>query len=310
MAAKKAAGPSADELVSQALVRLATADGPLRITGKGDPPALFASAGGASKEAIARLKDGGLVREVGTGKAAPVELTAAGFRHVLAQLPADQIGGAALRIAESVPAAERVEFLNDVVRRTPEAAAELLPVLESAVAAERAEAEARITAAAKRREQEEANRKAMERWLELSEQRHQQRIDALQRELEAEGATPPPAVAPPPRPVEPEGEAPAPHTGEDRNFQRDVAGRLVSAWLESYRLNKPEGRLFLETAMGNVGRLRQIGEEGERVAFDGKYHDADVGVSSGTPVRVVRPGWLLDEDDGSEYRLVSAKVSP
>lgn len=303
--AKKQAGPSVEELVSQALLKLAAADGPLKLSGKGAPPALFASAAGAAKEAIARLQEGPepLIAPAGTGKAPPVRLTPAGFRRIAPQVPEERIGTLAKELAAGLPVAERVEFLNEIIGRTPPAAAELLPVYEAAVAAEAAEAEARLTAAARKRERDEASRAAVVRWLELSAKRQQDRIDALLKELAAEGwraEGAAPAAAP---------AAPRPLTREDGVFRREVAGRLVSAWLESYRLGKPEGRLFLETAMGNVSGLRPVGEEGERVPFDGKYHESDAAVSSGTPVRVVRPGWVLEEEDG-EYRLVPAKVAP
>lgn len=310
--AKKAGGPSVDELVSQALVKLATSETPFRLTGKGDPPALFPSAAGAAREAIARLQDGSapLIRLVGTGKAAAVRLTPAGFQRIVGHLPEENVGAAAKAVAADLPAGERGGFLNEVVGRTPAAAAELVPLYEEAVAAEKAEAEARIAAAAKRREREEAIRQAFARWTELAERQRRERIEALQRELAAEGAEPiaPPVVPPSPLPPSP---APRlrPESREDITFRRDVAGRLVATWLESFHLNKPEGRLFLETAMGNVGGLRQVGEEGEVVPFDGKYHEAEVGVATGTPVRVVRPGWVLEEE-GGEHRLVPAKVSP
>jgi hypothetical protein len=304
---KKKATPSVDELVSEALLKLATADGPRRLTGKGEPQALFASTGGAAKQAIERLRyeTDPLVTAVGEGKSAPVRLTPAGFRRIVQQLPEESVGAAAKAIAAGLPIAERVEFLNEIIGRAPTAAPELLPVYEAAVAAEAAEAEARRAAAARRREREEASREALERWLRLTTQRKQQRIDALLTELAAEGWRAPAGPAPPAT-AQPH---PRPQSREDASFRREVAGRLVSAWLESYRLNKPEGRLFLETAMGNVSVLRQIGEEGERLPYDGKYHEADSPVPAGGPVRVVRPGWVLEEEDG-EYRLVAAKVSP
>lgn len=309
--AKTKAAVSVDELVSGALAKLATADGPMRLSGKGDHPALFATASGAAKEAIGRLQGDTepLVAVVGTAKAATVRLTPAGFRRVVQQVPEERVGPAAKGLAEGLPLAERVEFLNEIIGRTPTAAAELLPVYEAAVAAEAVEAEARRAATARRREREEVSRAALEQWLRLADQRKKQRVDALLAELAAEGWQPTDGPAPAPAPQSAAPRDIRPQSREDVVFRREVAGRLVSAWLESYRLNKPEGRLFLETAMGNVSGLRQIGEDGERVAFDGKYHESDSPVPTGGTVRVVRPGWILEEEDG-EYRLVPAKVSP
>jgi hypothetical protein len=311
--AKKASGPSADELVTKALLTLATTDGAVRLNGKGDYPPLFPSAAGAAKQAIEMLQDESapLIMVVGSGKTATARLTPAGFQRVAAQLPEEKVGPAAKSVAAELPVGERVAFLNEIVGRTPAAAAELIPLVEDAIAAEKTEREERVAAAAKRREAEVSQLRALDRLKELIEQGHRQRIEGLQRELAAEGARPAAVTPAPPPPKEPPRTAPAkPETREDISFRRDVAGRLVATWLESFRLNKPEGRLFLETAMGNMGGFRQVGEEGDRIPFDGKYHEADVGVSTGTPVRVVRPGWVLEEEDGGEHRLVTARVSP
>ena len=300
MAKKKATGPSVDGLVSQALVKLATSDGPLRLTGKGDPPALFASGTGANKEAIDRLQSetNPLVKAEGTGKSPPVRLTAAGFRLVLTQLPEDKVGSAAKGVSADLPVAERADFLNEIVGRTPAAAAELLPLYEEAVAAEKADAEARRVAAAQKREREEATQAALRRWLELSGQRKQHRIDALLKELEAEGAKAPDPILPPPPVVERPKPAPiAPETAEDHTFQRQVARRLVSTWIDSWEENKPDARQLLETAIWNVTGFHPIGEVGQKVAFDGERHEGPAGVFTGDPVRIVRPGWTLEEDE-------------
>jgi hypothetical protein len=311
---KKASGQPVDEVVSQALVKVATSDVPLLLTHKTEPAVFPSATAGGAKAAIPVLRDEAapLIGFVGSGKTATVRLTPAGFQRIAAQLPEEKVGPAAKAVATELPAGERVAFLNEIVSRTPAAAAELLPLYEAAVAAEKAEAEARIAAAAKRRERDEAVRQALARWMELTERQRQQRVEALQRELAAEGVKP---AAPPAPPPTPPNEPPRvvglkPESREDITFRRDVAGRLVATWLESLRLNKPEGRLFLETAMGNVGGLRQVGEEGERVSFNGQYHEADVAVPTGAPVRVVRPGWVLEEEDGGEHRLVTARVSP
>jgi hypothetical protein len=309
---KKAAGPSVEEQVSQALVKVATSDVPLRLAGKGDHPPLFAKA----STATARLQDEAdpLVTVVGTGKAAHVKLTAAGFRQALPHLPEEQVGAAAKELAAGLPAAARVEFLNEIIGRTPAAAAELLPLYEEAVAAEKVEAEARIATAAKRREREEATRQALARWLEVTAQRQRQRVDALRRELEAEGEkAPPPASATHTAEVQPSRSPVSqltPETAEDRDFRRQVARRLVSSWLDTWEMNKPDARQFLETAIWNLSGFRLVGEPGEQATFDGALHEGPAGVFTGDAVRVVRPGWVLEEDDGREYRILKALVSP
>jgi hypothetical protein len=313
--AKKAAGPSVEELVTRALVDVATADGPRRMSGKGDHPAVFTTTAGGNKEAIARLKDADppLVTISGKGKTETVRLTASGFREALPHIPEDKVGGVAKGLAAELPPAARVEFLNEIVRRTPAAAAELLVVLEEAAAVEKAEAEARAAAAAKRREAEEATRKAVARWLSLLEQRQQQRIEALTQELLAEGGKVP-ELAPARRTPEPEPtREPAapllPETAEDTTFRRQVARRLVSSWLEAVEAKKDEARQYLETAIWNMTGFRQVGEAGQHVVFDGAQHDGPAGMFPGDRVRVVRPGWVLEEEDGREYPVLKAVVA-
>ena len=307
MGKKKAAGPSVDELVQQALVTLATSEAPVRLTGKGDPPALFANATGANKEPVARLlgSPSPLVVPVGPEKNAPVRLTREGLKQVLPHLPPEKVGGAAKPVAASMPAGERAAFLNEMVSQSPAAAGELLPLYEEAVAAEKAEAEARAVAAAKLREQEEAIQATIRRWLDLSTQRKKQRIDALLRELEAEGAEAPKPVPvahpePAPRPEVPHRPTlPVlhPETAEDRTFRRQMARRLVSAWIDGWDEKKTEARQLLETAIWNVTGFRQIGEAGQQVTFDGALHEGPAGLFPGDQARVVRPGWALEDED-------------
>jgi hypothetical protein len=312
---KKAAAPkaTAEDLVRQKLLELATADGPMRLEpkkGAEHPPLFPPRAAGAVKEALARVKDPQqpLVAVLGSGEGEAVRLTAAGFGLIADRLPDDRVGAVAKAVAAELDPAGRVEFLNGVVRRTPAAAAELLPELAAAVAAEKAAAEARAAEAARRRGEEEETRRALARWHELMDRRRRDRVEALKAELLAEGGEVPAPGRPPEAPA-PAGPAAPPTSREDLDFRRQVAGGLVSTWLESVRLNKPEGRLFLETALGNVPGIRQVGEDGEPVRFDGRYHESDRGVPTGAEVRVVRPGWVLDEGDG-EFRLVPAKVAP
>jgi len=307
VAKKKAVGPSVDELVQQALVTLATAEGPVRLTGKGDPPALFANAIGANKEPVARLLDTNtpLVAATGPEKNAPLRLTLTGLKQVLPHLPPEKVGVAAKPVAASLPAVERAIFLNEMVSQSPAAAGELLPLYEEAVAAEKAAAEARATAAAKQREQEEAIQAAIRRWLDLSTQRKKQRVDALLQALEAEGAEAPTPIVVVAQQPAPQSEVPHrptlpvlhPETEEDRTFRRQMARRLVSAWIDGWDEKKTEARQLLETAIWNVTGFRQIGEAGQQVTFDGTQHEGPAGMFPGDQARVIRPGWALEEED-------------
>jgi hypothetical protein len=311
---KKKAAADTGDLVKQALLTIATADGPVRLSGKLGHPAVFASAAGANKAAIARLKDGAqpLVAETGSGKTLTVKLTPHGFETIADAVPEEKVGPLARGLAGSLPPQERVAFLQEVVRRTPLATAELLPVLVAAIAEEKEEAEARAAAEAKRRVAEAASLAALERWKAVIAERRQRRVESLRRELAAEGADPDerltPVEATAGRP-KPRGHAVEPNGPEDVGFRRQVARRLVSSWLESIRLNKPEARRFMEVAIGNIEGLEQLADEGERVRFDGTYHRCDTAVSTGTPVTVVRPGWKLAED-GGEYIIEQALVKP
>jgi hypothetical protein len=178
-------------------------------------------------------------------------------------------------------------------------------MLEEAVAAEKAEQEARVAAAAKRRELEEASRKGLERALQLLEDRRQSRIDSLRRELAAEGAR---GEEPPPRPQpQPKGGTAAPQSAEESDFRRDVAKQLAASWRATWEMDKPEVREFLESAMWNINGLRLVGEPGERVAYSGRLHDSVAGVFGGDTVRVARPGWALDEPAG-EFVVLKAVV--
>jgi hypothetical protein len=298
---------SAEEQVRNALLKAAASLGPVKLTGKTD--GLFASASGANGDAIKELRnaDEPLLSAVGKdGKAELVTLTAAGFERIAGELPEEQVGVVAKRVALAVSAAARIDFIQDVIGRTPLAAAELTPLLEEAVAAEKAEQDARVAAAAKRREAEELSRKALERALQLLEDRRRSRIDTLRRELEAEGerAADPPLL----RPTESQrkGEA-APASEEDADFRRDVAKQLAASWRATWEMSKPEVREFLESAMWNINGLRLVGEPGERVAYSGKLHESVAGVFGGDTVRVVRPGWVLDESAG-EFVVLKAVV--
>jgi hypothetical protein len=311
--AKTKASVSVGDLVRAALLKVAEA-GEVKLTGKAD--GLFASAAGANKQAIAECRDGeqpllAVVRK--EGKSEIVALTPAGFERIASEIPEENLGAVAKHVASVIPAASRIDFIQDTLSRTPLAAAELTPLLEEAVAAEKAEQEVRVAAAAKRRAAEVAAQEALERAKQLIEQRQQNRLTALRREWEAEGqkASELPAPAQPaakPASAGERGSAAAPRTPEETDFRRDVANQLASAWAATWETNKPDAREFLESAMWNINGLRLIGEAGQRTAFSGRYHDSVPGVFSGDEVRVVRPGWALDEEKG-EFVVLKALVA-
>lgn len=314
MAKTARAKVSTDELVRAALLKV-TETGESKLTGKAD--GLFASASGANGEAIEQCKNAEkpLLTVVGKeGKAELVALAPAGFERIAGELPEEKVGAVANRVATALPLARRIAFIQEALRRTPLAAPELTPLLEEAVAAEKAESEARVAAAAKRRAAEEAAQKALERAAHLLTERRQNRLDAIRREWEAEGesASELPDHEPAPKSKEPAPTKPAAtdtapklRTEEETDFRRFECDRLAAAWRDAWDTKKDEGRDYLETAMWNIRGFRMIGEAGATVEFDGQYHESATPVMSG-PVTIMRPGWMLKEDEGNYVALKAA----
>ncbi len=312
---KSKSAADVDALVKQSLHKIANANGPLRLTGKSED-AVFPTASGANKEAIARLKDESLplVTLSGSGKAATVELTTAGFERIAGELPEEILVKVASGLSSRLPPSARVMYLQELVRKTPQSVIGLVQLLESATSAEKVETEIRLKEAEKQREAEAASLAALERWKLLLQERKNRRIDALKQELAAEGAeVEMPTLPQTKKPVEQEtGYAllPLPNDDEDVSFRRNVARRLVSSWVEAWEKNKPEGREFLESAIWNVSGFKPIGEANQRLSFDGRYHEGGAGLFTGDIVKIVRPGWLLEEADNCEYVVLKAQVSP
>jgi SPP1 gp7 family putative phage head morphogenesis protein len=96
-----------------------------------------------------------------------------------------------------------------------------------------------------------------------------------------------------------------------RPSPRDLAGRLVSSWLEGVRLGFAPGEVApVLRALAHAG-AEAVGAAGEVAAYDPRLHDLAAGaVPVGGRVRVTRPGWVMREPGGAVYRLVSAAVEP
>jgi hypothetical protein len=304
-----------DALVKQSLHKIANANGPVRFTGKSED-AVFPTASGVNKETIARLKDESqpLVTVNGSGKAATVELTTAGFERIASELPEEILVKVASGLSSRLAPTPRVMYLQELVRRTPQVVVGLVQLLESATSAEKVETDVRLKETKKQRESEAASLAALEQWKLILQDRKKQRIDALQQELAAEGAeVEVPRLPQTKKEVKQEtgySLLALPDDGEDVSFRRNVARRLVSSWLEAWDKNKPEGREFLESAIWNVSGFKPIGEPNQRLSFDGRYHEGGAGLFTGDIVKIVRPGWLLEEADNCEYVVLKAQVSP
>lgn len=313
MAKAKAAPKSVDELVLHAL-KLAATDPKAKWSGA-NAKALFSTKEANTEAAVAECTkpDAPLLKQAGAGGV----LTAAGFERVAAALPAEEVGAITKAVAVGMGAAERVSFLEGAIGRTPNAAAELISLLEEAIAAkdaERREADARF---ARETAAKTANQAAMRLALQLLERDQQNDIDSVLRRWDALGQKRAalPAHAPAPEP-QPESKAerkpsagPEPKTGEEKDFRRSECDRLAAAWRDAWDNGKLEGRDYLETAMWNIRGLRMIGETDAKVKFDGRIHESDGPAFTDYAVKVVRPGWLLKTDD-EEYVALKAAVTP
>jgi hypothetical protein len=309
VAKKEDPAKSKDVLVRSALLTVAGAAGPLRLSGKaGEPPALFPSASGANKSAIETLTDPArpLISVTSPAKNATITLTATGFSLIAESLPDDRVGEIAKRIAESLPAEEQVSFLEDLLSRIPIAAPDLEPLLARAVERKEAETAERVEAERKRAERREASRAALERCMVHLKALQTGRVKELTELLLAAGGAVPKL---PPEPPPPEELPPKPSSEEDRDFRRDVAERLVSSWRDAVSMRKDEARRFLETALDNISGLRRLGEEGDEVQFDGSIHEDIPGLPTGHLVRVTRSGWSLEEEGDREYVIQKAQVA-
>jgi hypothetical protein len=81
----------------------------------------------------------------------------------------------------------------------------------------------------------------------------------------------------------------------DLNFQRDISEELVYAWQNA---TSSETQAALARVLLNVG-VERIGEAGERVEFDGRWHHSDDELHPGDPAKVVRHGWRLANQRGN-----------
>jgi hypothetical protein len=303
-----------EALVKEALLKIANASNPLRLTGKGED-VVFSSTSSANKEAISRLKNETLplLSENGSGKSATVSLTTAGFERIVDALTSEKLFEVVSKLSEKLTPFARVVFLQDLVHKSPQSIAGLVPLLEAATTAEKKEAEARLKEAEKQRVAEAASLAALEMWKALLQERKKQRIDTLKRELAAEGEEV--EMVLPLQPKVPSKEAPKsaplqfPEDEEDTSFRRNVARRLVSSWMEAWEKNKVDAREFLESAIWNISGFRPIGEIGQRLSFDGHYHEGSAGLFTGDIVKIIRPGWLLEEANDSEYVVLKAQVT-
>lgn len=307
----KAPAASAEQVVRDALARAATADVVKLKSAKGADDGLFPNGSAAAvKAAIEQCLSGTppLLASAGKqGKDELARLTPAGLLRVLDALDEHAVGPAAARVGRGLPADAALDFANEVIGRAPAAVVELEPLVAEWTAKREAEAGERAKREAERRERERLAVEAMERYKRSLDTRQTNRIAELKRELAALGGTEDPTPAAP-RPTE--RPTPTPVPKDAREFVRQEARRLVSAWTDAIRLGKKEGQHLLEVVLGNLSAMSQIGEEGEGVAFDPSAHESDGNISRGSPATITRPGWELAEDGDARYVVAKARVKP
>ncbi len=318
--AKKAVAKTKDELVQHALKLAATNPkakwsaakaGALFNTKEANYQAALDECLAPERPLLKQLKDTGALTPAGFERVAG-ELTdeqaTSTFESLVGDAPEEQVGSLAKTAAGRIPLSERSAFIQRAIGRTPLAAPELLPLLEEVVAAAKAEADAKVAAAAKRKQAHDDAIRALEKAKQLLELSLQNERDAIQRQWAALGGDPTGLSVRAPKPTVPRtGTTPEPQTDDEKDFRRFTADRLAAAWREAWDAKKDEGRDYLETAIWNIRGMKMIGEVGVKVAFDGRRHESDEPVFTDGAAKVVRPGWLLQVDD-EEYVALKAAV--
>ncbi|MEO2088780.1 MAG: hypothetical protein ABGY75_04670, partial [Gemmataceae bacterium] len=313
--ATKAPAQSVDQIIQGALVKAAATDTVKLRSAKGAEDGLFQNGSPAPiKAAIEQCLNNPTPLLASAGKQGKDEyarLTRYGLLQVLDALDEPMIGPAAARIAHGLPSQEAIDFANEIIGRKPAAVVELEPLVAEWTAKRETEATERAKRQAEQRERERQAVEAMERYKQTLDTRRANRIAELKRELaELSGtAVPNPSPAPTP-PTERPKPTPTPAPKDAKEFVRQEARRLVSAWVDAIRLGKKEGQHLLEVVLGNLSAMSQIGEEGEKVQFDPSAHESDGNISRGSPVTITRPGWELAEDDDARYVVAKARVKP
>jgi hypothetical protein len=260
----------------------------------------------ASRPLLRQVKDGGVLTAEGFERIAG-ELTDAEaisvYEQMVGEVPEEQVG-ALTKVAAGVLALDqRADFILEAIRRTPNATAELNPLLADVNAAAEVEAKAKTAAAMKEKQEHDARMLALEETKRLLADSLRIKRDAIRQQWEALGGEPDELRDPDPIQKRKKGptddnEGPVAVSREDKTFRRHVADQFAAAWRAAWEANKDEARDYIESAMWNISGLKLIGEPGARVPFDALYHECPMPVSTGEAVKVVRPGWVLDETHG------------
>jgi hypothetical protein len=133
------------------------------------------------------------------------------------------------------------------------------------------------------------------------------RTDLLRRQNELQALVDAATNAPSPRlvPPAPRHQFPQPVDDSDLDYQRDMCREMVFAWQDN---PEPVARAALEVVMMNAG-LERVGEVGDAVSFDNRYHHTESDLLPGQPAIVVEPGWQLISPRGTLH-IARSEVRP
>lgn len=292
-----------DAEVTKALLMIATAEKPMRLIKRGaGHDAVFASdkTEKAKKVVEKCLEDGKeLVAVIDEGTTQErTELTPAGRSLVAAEI---ELKGSKL------PPEERLTYFTDEAQRKLIPAARYEEVL-GALTAELAKADAAKAEANRRiREAREEDERKLQAALRVIAERKTAEVAFHTRELAALGVVvgSRPHIVDTVEPVLPK--LPMPTNDEEKDFRRQYARRLVSAWYQAVAQGNKDGQRFLEDALYNMDGLHVIGEVGSQVTFDPVMHEPSHGAEVGARITITRCGWWLEEPQG-RYILLRASA--
>jgi len=93
-----------------------------------------------------------------------------------------------------------------------------------------------------------------------------------------------------------------PDSESERDFHRDITLELVFAWQDA---ETKEAKKSLERVMFNVG-IRELGAPGDRVDFNGIYHDTNDDLFPDEPAIIMESGWQVRR--GGKTRVLAKAV--
>ena len=286
-------------LINEAVFKLLTCgSNTLRLQAYKQETGLFPAGKAAGVvEAIARgtKGDSALFRSVGMhDKVEHFELTSLGK---------EAIGRAVEQATATMPTSEAIRLTQSIVEKSPETIIQLESLLLKFEARRIQEAELEAEQRKKAAEQEQRIREAFKKWEAAIEARKKSRIDLLRKELAELGANPEPLPS-----LSTQTVLHDPASQKERDFRNAVAALLVQN-SRAIPAEQKESRRYFDAVLFNLPGVRRIGKAGEVVAFHPADHDCVSEVAEKKPVKILEPGWLLQDDLGIQI-LAKAVVIP